>query len=323
MIYTSTIRRSVSASQGTCQPYRPRSPNAGVESLCCPASGPRAWRPCGPGRVATGHEGCCLSAVQRASTATSSHSTGSPRTPAPFWPATQALDHGPAVDYGSEGRVAAEAVTIAYFGARRSWSGRSTPSPSFVGTRHRVTLVEVDRKLTTTVTTTSATTGARRQGGTHRRPRLGSSVPGQPSRLKSRRSLWADAAPVGSWPIAKQIDFADDPDAPKANSLVLPVNDNWAIACGAIGLGEFMPLAAIRKTIKETGMHCEVTGTSGACSNPRNVNFYTSSGDAKHSPLFSPPALKPANPPGRYYSRLASSRSVVGARCAVSIRSYL
>jgi hypothetical protein len=33
----------------------------GVENLCRPASGPRAWRPCGPGRVATGREGCsCL-----------------------------------------------------------------------------------------------------------------------------------------------------------------------------------------------------------------------------------------------------------------------
>ncbi|MFI6817236.1 NUDIX hydrolase [Nonomuraea sp. NPDC050328] len=99
--------------------------------------------------------------------------------------------------------------------------------------------------------------------------------------------------------MAKRIDYYDDPDAPKPNSLVPSVNvivtngagevlmirrtdnDNWAVPGGAIDLGESIPQAAVRETLEETGIACEITGLVGTYSDPRHVILYTSNGEAR------------------------------------------
>ncbi|KAB8190216.1 NUDIX domain-containing protein [Nonomuraea phyllanthi] len=99
--------------------------------------------------------------------------------------------------------------------------------------------------------------------------------------------------------MAKRIDFYDDPDAPEPNSLVPSVNvivsntagdvlmirrsdnDNWAFPGGAIDLGESIPQAAVRETLEETGITCEITGLLGTYSDPRHVILYTSNGEAR------------------------------------------
>ncbi|MGW5689268.1 NUDIX hydrolase [Nonomuraea sp. NPDC003754] len=99
--------------------------------------------------------------------------------------------------------------------------------------------------------------------------------------------------------MGRRIDFYDDPDAPKPNSLVPSVNvvvtneagdvlmirrsdnDNWAVPGGAIDLGESIPAAAVRETVEETGILCEITGLVGTYSDPRHVILYTSNGEAR------------------------------------------
>ncbi|MFG1612445.1 NUDIX hydrolase [Nonomuraea wenchangensis] len=99
--------------------------------------------------------------------------------------------------------------------------------------------------------------------------------------------------------MAKRIDFYNDPDAPEPNSLVPSVNvivtntagnilmirrsdnDNWAVPGGAIDLGESIPAAAVRETVEETGIRCEITGLVGTYSDPRHVILYTSNGEAR------------------------------------------
>ena len=67
--------------------------------------------------------------------------------------------------------------------------------------------------------------------------------------------------------MARRIDYYDDPQAPKANSLVPSVNvivtnehdeilmirrsdnGNWAVPGGAVDLGESVPQAAVRETL--------------------------------------------------------------------------
>jgi ADP-ribose pyrophosphatase YjhB (NUDIX family) len=97
----------------------------------------------------------------------------------------------------------------------------------------------------------------------------------------------------------RRIDYYDDPEAPKANSLVPSVNvvvvndadeilmirrtdnDNWAVPGGAIDLGESVGQAAVRETREESGIECEITGIVGIYSDPKHVILYTSNGEAR------------------------------------------
>jgi ADP-ribose pyrophosphatase YjhB (NUDIX family) len=97
----------------------------------------------------------------------------------------------------------------------------------------------------------------------------------------------------------RRIDYYDDPNAPKANSLVPSVNvvvvndageilmirrtdnDNWAVPGGAIDLGESVAQAAVRETREESGIKCEITGIVGIYSDPKHVLLYTSNGEVR------------------------------------------
>src|SRR5690349_4163422 len=86
----------------------------------------------------------------------------------------------------------------------------------------------------------------------------------------------------------ERIDYYDDPEAPKANSIVLSVNvvmvnntggilmirrtdNNWTIPGGAVDLGEYVAQAAVRKALEESGIECAITEIAGIYSDSRHV----------------------------------------------------
>jgi 8-oxo-dGTP pyrophosphatase MutT (NUDIX family) len=99
--------------------------------------------------------------------------------------------------------------------------------------------------------------------------------------------------------MARRIDYLDDPNAPKANSVVPSANvivsddegrillirrtdnDNYSLPGGSLDLGESIAQTAVRETEEETGIRCEVTGLVGIYTNPRHVIEYTSNGEVR------------------------------------------
>ena len=89
-----------------------------------------------------------------------------------------------------------------------------------------------------------------------------------------------------------RVDYFNDPNAPKANSLVPSVtaivpnershilmvhktdNDLWALPGGAMDLGEYIADAVVREVKEETGIDVEVTGVVGLYTNPNHVMAY-------------------------------------------------
>ena len=89
-----------------------------------------------------------------------------------------------------------------------------------------------------------------------------------------------------------RVDYYNDPNAPKANSLVPSVtaavrdekgrlllihkidNGYWALPGGGMELGESIAAAAVRETLEETGVDIEVTGLVGIYTDPGHVMAY-------------------------------------------------
>jgi ADP-ribose pyrophosphatase YjhB (NUDIX family) len=90
----------------------------------------------------------------------------------------------------------------------------------------------------------------------------------------------------------RRVEYFDDPNAPKPNSLVVAVsvviadengnillqrrtdNDLWGLPGGAMELGESIGQAVVRETKEETGLDVEPTGLIGIYSDPGHVIAY-------------------------------------------------
>lgn len=89
-----------------------------------------------------------------------------------------------------------------------------------------------------------------------------------------------------------RIDYIDDPNAPKANSVVPSVvaivtddrgrillihktdNDLWALPGGGHEIGEFIADTVVREVKEETGYDVAVQGVTGLYTNPGHVMAY-------------------------------------------------
>lgn len=89
-----------------------------------------------------------------------------------------------------------------------------------------------------------------------------------------------------------RVDYFNDPNAPRANSIVPSVtavarndagevllihktdNDLWALPGGGVDVGESAAAAAVRETEEETGINVEITGLVGLYTNPGHVMAY-------------------------------------------------
>ena len=89
-----------------------------------------------------------------------------------------------------------------------------------------------------------------------------------------------------------RVDYFDDPNAPKANSVVPSVtavvtnedgdillihktdNDLWALPGGGHDVGESIADTVVREVKEETGVDVEVTGIVGLYTDPRHVMVY-------------------------------------------------
>jgi 8-oxo-dGTP pyrophosphatase MutT (NUDIX family) len=96
-----------------------------------------------------------------------------------------------------------------------------------------------------------------------------------------------------------RLDYLDDPDAPKANSLVPSANaivlndheqfllirrtdnDNWSLPGGAMDLGETIAQTAVREVKEETGVDCEILSIIGIYTTPGHILEYTSTGEVR------------------------------------------
>jgi ADP-ribose pyrophosphatase YjhB (NUDIX family) len=58
-------------------------------------------------------------------------------------------------------------------------------------------------------------------------------------------------------------------------------NQNWAVPGGAIALGESMVQAAVRETMEETVIDCEITGLVGIYTDPKHLILYTGNGEVR------------------------------------------
>ncbi|WP_206793446.1 NUDIX hydrolase [Amycolatopsis sp. MtRt-6] len=89
-----------------------------------------------------------------------------------------------------------------------------------------------------------------------------------------------------------RVDYYNDPNAPKANSIAVAVsafiqddegrilmirrtdNDLYSIPGGQLELGETLAEAAVREVREETGIECEIVGVIGLYSDPKHVIAY-------------------------------------------------